>query len=182
MNLPTTIKQVKAVDQIFFSADWHQWHKNILKYCQRPFQTIEEMNEYLIQEHNKIVRPNDFVYYLGDLVFKNADINKLMNRLNGHWFLIRGNHDNNIGNNDKNFGWVKDRYELRVGNRYFVLDHYPLLSWDKQFHGSIQLHGHTHQKTQLTQPGKRQVHVGVDAWDFKPVHIDQIMDLVKDIR
>lgn len=81
--------------QTYFSSDWHLGHTNILKYDNRPFASIEEMNEVIIGNHNSIVKPEDHFYFLGDFVFskKKDEIEAFMKQLNGKLFFIKGNHD-----------------------------------------------------------------------------------------
>jgi len=79
---------------IFFIADMHLGHANIIKHCDRPFSSVEEMDEHLISAWNKSVRPNDSVYILGDLIFRStASPDSYLSRLRGKKHLILGNHD-----------------------------------------------------------------------------------------
>ena len=79
---------------IYFTADMHFNHKNIIRHCNRPFESVEEMNEVIIARFNAKVKQKDSLYILGDAVWGSADsANKIMKRLNGKKFLIRGNHD-----------------------------------------------------------------------------------------
>ena len=81
--------------EIFFTSDQHYGHFNIIRYCNRPFSSVEEMDETLIQNHNKKVRQSDIVYMVGDLAFHKdrAQIIALLKRLNGRKILVTGNHD-----------------------------------------------------------------------------------------
>jgi calcineurin-like phosphoesterase family protein len=166
---------------IWFTSDQHYFHKNIIKYCKRPFQTIEEMNETLIENYNKLVKPNDIVYHLGDFsfaLFPQAE--SIFNRLNGSKFLIEGNHDSNSVFRLK---WTKVAMykELGTQNNTFVLFHYPMASWNKAFHGTIHLHGHTHHN--LSNNGLRRIDVGVDGvgYNYSPLNIDQLPGMVPDL-
>lgn len=93
----------------YFIADTHFNHKNIIKYDDRPFSSVEEMNETMIQLWNSRVTQNDNVYILGDVGFGNVD--NILRRLNGNKYLIRGNHDKFLEKEsfDKSlFVWIKD--------------------------------------------------------------------------
>ena len=87
---------------IYFIADTHFNHENIIKYCDRPFSNAKEMNEYIIQKWNSVVKEDDIVYHLGDVGFGTTEMLKeLISRLNGTKILLRGNHDFKRGVN----GW-----------------------------------------------------------------------------
>ena len=84
--------------RIFYIADMHFGHKNILKYDKRPFADTEQMDEEIIRRWNERVCDDDTVYVLGDAFFKGEERSiEIMKRLNGHKRLIRGNHDRNNG-------------------------------------------------------------------------------------
>lgn len=81
----------------YFTSDLHFGHKNIIKYEDRPFSSVEEMDEFLIYKWNSKVGKNDEVYILGDFGFVSGTrANELLDRLNGKKFLIKGNHDSMI--------------------------------------------------------------------------------------
>lgn len=86
--------------RIFTIGDLHLGHANIIKYCCRPFlfKDVREMDRVLIRNWNFTVKPEDYVYYLGDLTLSNVDPNKYLNKLNGKKALIRGNHDKYLAN------------------------------------------------------------------------------------
>lgn len=165
---------------IWFTSDTHFGHSNIIKYCNRPFSSSDEMNERLIENWNASIKPGDSVYHLGDFSFMDFDsTKKFAVRLNGNKFLVKGNHDNmrnvlNLGA----FQWVKDYFELRDGKRFIVLSHFPFLTWNKSHHGSWHLHGHTH-GTLKKEDGICRYDVGVDCHEFSPISIDKIIDVMK---
>ena len=78
---------------MFFTADTHFGHNNILKLCNRPFDTIDDMNEALIKNWNARITGADSVYIVGDMFFRCADAEKILSRLHGKKHLIIGNHD-----------------------------------------------------------------------------------------
>ena len=157
----------------FFSSDTHFNHNNIIKYCKRPYTSVEEMNEGLVKNWNEVVGPNDMVYHLGDITWGPFDIN----RLNGRKTLIIGNHDN-LSQVGQYFAEMYHYYELRGLNKKspLVLCHYPIESWNRRYHGGIHLHGHTHDT--LKNPGLRRFDVGVDSWDMRPVAWDNILSML----
>ena len=93
-----------------FTADSHLMHRNIIKYTGRPFTTTEEHDEQLIINWNECVPEKGDIYHIGDIAFgSTSDVRKLLARLNGTIYLIRGNHDRNVLKLDR-FAWVKDYY------------------------------------------------------------------------
>ena len=87
-------------DQMFFMSDHHFGHKNIIKFCNRPFNDVEEMNEYMIAQHNSVVGPDDYCVFGGDISFAPASkANYHLSRMNGHKIFILGNHDFERDNN-----------------------------------------------------------------------------------
>ncbi len=159
------------MQDIFFIADTHLNHNNIIKYCARPFDSIQEMNEKIISNWNDRIKSNDVVYHLGDFGF-GEECRKIFKRLNGQKFLLVGNHDKNevFG---YGWGWVKDVYLFKIDNQSIWLSHYPHRSWPKSFHGSWHLFGHVHGR--MNSYGLS-LDVGVDAWNFCPVSFGQVRD------
>lgn len=78
---------------IFYIADTHFGHESILKLCKRPFSTVEEMNEAIVENWNARVKGNDKVYILGDMFYKATGVKDILTRLKGKKHLILGNHD-----------------------------------------------------------------------------------------
>src|SRR5690349_6114561 len=78
----------------YFSSDWHLGHANIIKYDNRPFKDVEEMNSVIINNHNSIVKPEDEFYFLGDFCMgDHSKAEGYLQRINGKKYFIRGNHD-----------------------------------------------------------------------------------------
>lgn len=156
---------------VYYTSDHHFGHTNIIKYCNRPYQTVEEMDEDLLNKWNEVVKPNDIVWHLGDVYFKNHEpINKVIGKIT----LILGNHDYK----HKGFlainGW-KVKYEGIIidHENKLVLSHYPLKDWPQKYQGYIHLHGHSHGTVEGYD--KDAIDVGVDCWDGYPITINQIM-------
>ncbi len=192
----------------YFTADLHFNHLNIIKYCQRGafknhpefrggterlFNDVEEMNEYLVGSWNSTVKPKDRCFVLGDVAFGNKDeAMKLCNRLNGHKVLIYGNHD--LRCNDE--FWAKAGFEeihrLGYGQalhyKEFYLAHYPYRNALIEYDTRVNLHGHAPEESDLVllhghvhtrwKTKKNMVNVGVDVWNYRPVSIETIRDLL----
>ena len=81
-------------NKVYFTSDTHFGHENIIKWCRRPYSSVEEMNEKLIENWNSVVGPDDIVFHLGDFAFGGSGLWKeVLSRLNGKKYLIIGNHD-----------------------------------------------------------------------------------------
>ncbi len=156
---------------LFFTSDSHFNHEGIIAHCKRPFSCVEEMDEVMVRNWNAVVRPTDTVYHLGDFSWqrKKSDIEATLSRLNGIKHLIVGNHDHTDTRRAK--GWASVAYAARLKNNGLkvYLSHYPVLGFREDIH----FHGHQHNPTPW--PVRHQVDVGVDAWGFKPVSIEQIL-------
>lgn len=164
---------------IFFTADTHFNHKNIIKYSKRPFQTIEEMNEKLIENWNNKVKDNDEIYHLGDFGFKKIDDSiEIVKKLNGKKYLIIGNHDRSLNKEFKSyFEFVKKFYVLNYQSNDIVLYHYFHSPWYKDNENSILLHGHSHGK--MVHPiGLKTLDVGVDCNNYNPFSFDEICKIL----
>jgi calcineurin-like phosphoesterase family protein len=119
----------------FYIADTHFCHTNILKYDNRPFMSVEEMDKAIISNWNKVVNSNDTVFILGDVSWYSRASGKtsgILDKLNGYKVLIRGNHDNRLSAIDvKCFVEIKDYMEftdhsIGANNASIVLSHYPI--------------------------------------------------------
>ena len=167
------------MSKVWFTSDTHFFHANIIRFCNRPFNNVEEMNEVLIENWNKVVEPDDVVWHLGDFSYNHrlADNEIIFDQLNGRKNLIIGNHDKRAVT-DLKWDSIHSYYELRGhgGIDTIVLFHYPMRSWNKAFHGSFHLYGHCH----ATIPDfNNSCDVGVDAFNFYPVNIETIKERVK---
>lgn len=165
---------------IYFTCDQHLGHPAIISMQNRPFRDVEDMNRMIINNYNSVVHKNDTVYILGDIChrLKVEDANDLISELKGRKILITGNHDKKY--DVKLFEEIYDFKTVSLYGKYFALMHYPMLSWPKSHQGSYQLHGHIHARNDYNQQNKmdgiRRYDVGVDANDFYPVSVEQIID------
>ena len=149
---------------IFFTGCTHFGHANIIRLANRPFQSVEQMDEELAQRWNKRVRKNDLVYHLGDFAWKSAE--HFQHRLYGEKVFIRGNHDG------RSWGVPYIEWDRRP-EPSFVLFHYPIQEWNGWWRGAIHLHCHTHKAELASAP--RRFNVGVDATGFAPISLDEIL-------
>lgn len=164
----------------WWTSDQHYGHENIIKYCERPFPSKEEMDRTLLYNHNSKVRPNDEVFILGDFSMKNEDslnyFRTLLKKLNGTKHLILGNHDKlkPFTYIDIGFTSVHTSLELYINNIRFLMAHDPVTSLVDR--DAIWLCGHAHN---LFKTLKNIINVGVDVWDFYPVSEENIFNLLK---
>jgi calcineurin-like phosphoesterase family protein len=165
---------------IFFTADTHFGHRNIIKYCARPFESLAEHNETLIENWNSVVQPNDHVYHLGDVGFGSPDyLYRVLQRLNGKLYLIKGNHDDSAIREpaSQRFQFIKDVHVLKTQHKgkkvQLFLSHYAHRTWLRSNHGSIHLFGHSHGNM---PPHGLSFDVGVDCWNFTPISLDAVIE------
>ena len=166
---------------IFFTADTHFRHKNIIRYDGRPFSSVEEMDEVLIRNWNAIVQTTDSVYHLGDVgIGRPTALRAILDRLNGKIFLIRGNHDKSAEHSlcRDRFEWIKDYHFATFGNGIKIaLFHYALRVWDRSHHGAWHLYGHSHGRLKPIE-GSLSLDIGVNSWDYKPVALSTLQSVI----
>jgi calcineurin-like phosphoesterase family protein len=162
-----------ATATVHFTADTHFGHGGALGLFRRPFASVAEMDEALVERWNTMVAPEDCVWHLGDfgVRLRLARATELLARLNGFKHLVAGNNDGAMVQALTNWSSVQDYAEIELDGQRLVLCHYPLRAWNGQHRGAINLHGHSHGRL---APWPRQVDVGVDAWDFRPIRLEQI--------
>ena len=130
---------------IYYISDNHFGHKNVIRFDNRPFADTELMDEVLVHNWNERVTEDDIVYILGDCFWKNEENSvKLIQRLNGHKRLIRGNHDRVHGRLRFYFESIEKYDEIDDNGRMVILSHYPMLFYNHQHHRAIMLYGHVH--------------------------------------
>lgn len=180
-------------EKVFFTSDTHFNHKKIIEYCNRPFKSLEEMDEILIKHWNKVVGKDDYVFHLGDFVFGGSNTWKdVLSRLNGHIILIKGNHDyqNFRESYYSYFEHVADQMLIFIDDQPLLLNHYPILTYPKQYRTKevIQLHGHVHSSNKMTGTDNyryalhslKQYDVGVDNNDYYPVSYSEIINNINE--
>ena len=174
-------------NNIFFTSDQHFGHRNIIKYCDRPFSSCTEMREALINNWNNKIPQNGVVYYLGDIFISSPSYaHDILDRLNGHIHLIKGNHDKWIKNKSlaSRFIWIKDYFELKIqdpdahrGSQLIVLAHYAFKVWNKSHHGSWHLYGHSH-GTLPDNPHSKSFDCGVDCHNYTPLSYNDVKKIM----
>ncbi len=160
----------------FFTSDTHFNHATILGYTNRPWTTLEEMNEGLIANWNNVVRDGDLVYHLGDVVMGPRKFaGEFLSRLNGRIFLVQGNHDTALPR--ERFVDRVSFHEAKVNGQLISLCHFSLRVWNKNHFGAWALFGHSHNGL---EPWGKSVDVGVDStWvtgiaEYRPFHFDEV--------
>lgn len=165
------------MSEVFFCADHHFGHKNIIKFTDshgnryRPFESIEEMHEVIIARHNSVVGKNDVVYFLGDITF-NPKYLCFLNEMNGEKYLVKGNHDSFSA-----YTYLKYFKDIQgVVKKYdFVMSHVPVHP-SQMDRWKMNVHGHLHAETIMLgdEPDLRYYNVSMEAIDFTPVHLSVI--------
>ena len=169
---------------IFFTSDYHFNHGGILETGERKgclkwrtqFNSVEEMNEKIIEIHNSIVKPTDVVYDLGDFIWR-GNPNPFIERLNGYFYMVKGNHDHKAKYTHKKVQHVVDGYyNIQIQKQDLTICHFGMLSWNRSFHGAWHLHGHTHERVEEWEVGKR---TNV-CWDIihRPISFDEIKEIM----
>lgn len=172
-------------DKVWFTSDLHFWHKNICKYCNRPFETMEEMNQTLINNWNSVVKEDDTVFVLGDMGFCGYDkLEPLMSQLNGKKYLIQGNHDSDkIVFRLYEANIIEDYYKMievtiigdeECPDQQLTLCHFPMIDWPNKERGAWMVHGHQHQLPETPSCSVMHWDVGVDKNELKPVSFEQL--------
>ena len=156
------------MSNLFFTSDTDWGHQKIIEYCNRPFDSVGEMDEQLIRRWNDTVKPNDTVWHLGDFFF--CDLNRvkeILKQLNGNIHCCLGNHDKIMVNSGPLLlkeGLIKEQVqykELKYDKKFVVLSHYSHRVWNRSHYpDSYMLFGHSHD---TLEPHGRSVDVGVDS-------------------
>lgn len=184
-------------DKTFLISDQHFGHANILKFTKadgtpvRPdFKDVEDMNQFMISQHNKTVGPDDIVYFLGDVAFKASVFHKVMPLLNGKKRLILGNHDHlKISDYMQYFGNIASAEHIKYSDTLkFVLCHYPMHPEANSPNYPICIHGHIHEKN-ITDTNhingdiirdKRYINVSVEQINYTPISMTEIISRYKE--
>lgn len=181
---------------IWFTSDHHFFHKNIIKLCNRPFDSLENMHYVLKNNWNELIKPEDTVYIVGDLSFgQESSTRKLCKELNGKLNLIQGNHDKDSKIPRDCFEKIVYRDTIEIASQEVLLCHYPYKGTPEELKhaeengykikhldrrpedkGGWLIHGHIHEKWKFK---RKMINVSVEVWDYKPVHISQIEQWIK---
>ena len=169
--------------RIWFVADTHFGHANIIRFCDRPFSSVEEMDRTLVANWNDRVAPDDTVFILGDLFFRCENPEPILETLKGRKRLILGNHDSSwTGKVDLSrfFERVDSFYQGSIGPCGATLCHYPMPEWPHSSR-TYMIHGHIHNNTHddfwpLLAARDRVLNAGVDVNGFRPVTLDELVE------
>lgn len=174
----------------FFTSDTHFGHANIIRLCNRPFKDVEEMNEKLVENWNRVVPEDGTVFHLGDFAFGGSSVwNSIIPRLNGHINLIIGNHDRkNLRQGYMSyFDMVVPQLQIEIEDNSIYLNHYPFLCYGGSYRGVWQLFGHVHSGPQadgldisrLRVLLPTQYDVGVDNNNFTPISYREVKEKIE---
>lgn len=165
--------------KVFFISDTHFDHHNIIEYCNRPFKDVQEMNEAIISNWNRVVSKDDIVYFLGDFAL-GSDVEKkyqeYSNLLNGTIYFLRGNHDKSRSAVGRHFNLISNGTTVCYNGYHFILSHHPL--YDSEIpKGYINIHGHIHNNI-LSRVYDATCHynVSADVVNFTPYFVKNIID------
>lgn len=173
------------MSNIFFASDHHFHHQNIISFTRddgsplRSFRDVDHMNEYMVAQHNRRVKPGDKVYFLGDVALsKTAKNLEILARMNGEKILIKGNHD--LCKPEQYLQYFKD---IRAVHQFdgMILSHIPLHP-ESLGRWGVNVHGHTHYRQVLVPgtkiPDKRYFCVCMEQLDdYTPISLEEIKKL-----
>jgi calcineurin-like phosphoesterase family protein len=163
---------MNSTSTFFFTADEHYGHANIIKYCNRPFASVAEMDAEIIQRHNEMIGPKDVVIHAGDFTLsKKPFAENYIRQLNGTHIFLKGSHDY----------WLKKSatviWEKEIEGFYVVACHFAMRVWPRSHYNSWQLYGHSHGNL---PPIGKQWDIGVDNNDFYPVSFNKVREIMQD--
>ena len=169
---------------IWFTSDLHLGHSNVLRFTDRPWDTVAEMNEALVGAINERVAPDDELWVLGDFSYRMslADARAAREAIlcrNVH--LVPGNHDRNWETPEAAGTFLVEPpiAQVKFGGRRLVCSHFPMMDWAGLGHGSVHLHGHIHSSPEYNlsnrERGLLRYDVGVDANGDVPVSAEQVL-------
>ena len=154
------------------------FHNRILEKFNRPFSSVEEMHEMIINNWKNKVKADDTVYILGDVgMYHPKEIGNILNNLPGHKILITGNHDfKNIhsGSYKKVFDKITSYLEIEDNGRNVILFHYPIEDWNGKYREYYHLHGHIHNNEDSLSQKERRFNVSAEVVDYTPVSLDEL--------
>lgn len=191
--LNTFPKQTYNFDKVYFSSDLHLNHEAVIKFG-RKFDNIVHMNDHIVVETNRLVRKNDLLVILGDIMMGEKNYTQLLESLNcDNIIILFGNHCNRgklystLSECDKLI-YVGDYLELSVDGQYICCSHFPQFNWNWQDEGSFHLHGHLHADENLVV---KEIHkyksmdVGIDSYykmfgEYSIFSFEQVKEILKD--
>ena len=175
MRKPEPVEESSFSGRVFVVSDLHFDHKNIIRFCNRPFKNTHEMNRAMLNNWNRTVSDHDRVYYLGDLTYGRGrhTIDFWLSKLNGEVRFIRGNHDTDIITKAK---VIKDRFPIMYRGHKFLLMHDPCRPPD--YDGWI-IHGDKHNNHPDVYPHlnnrNKTINVCAEFTRYSPMNLDEIV-------
>lgn len=167
--------RTQMYENVWTWSDTHFGHKNIIKYCDRPFYDLDDMSQQLIDNYNQCVGDNDLVIWVGDVAFMGDNrANEILSQLNGERILIIGNHDFRRGR-VRNLDF-KEKHLLYAihGLPPIVFTHYP---FENCPHDWINVHGHIHNTYDTNS--LQHINVSVEVIGYKPIHWHDIVEIAR---
>ena len=182
---------------LYFTSDLHLGHENAIEFTKRPFKSVDEMNNILIENINAVVGEKDELWILGDFSYKlnKEQVRQIRRQIKcRHVHLVYGNHDKDYSQ-EHIFQSVQHYKELKTEYGRIVLFHYPILEWNAAHYGTIHLHGHIHSTGEYNSENLQKFYrdrfpsghaannedlrlriydVGIDANQFKPISLAEI--------
>lgn len=170
--------------QRYYIADPHFGHANVIRMAQRPFESVEAMDQAMMDHWNKRVTNEDEVYIIGDFMYRSRfTAGYYLSRLNGRKHLILGNHDKWLKDEEAGayFESVSQMKELTDAGKYIVLCHYPLAEWPGYYRDSLHIFGHIHntregEAFQYYQRNHRMLNAGVEMNHYSPVSLKELIE------
>lgn len=179
------------LENTWITSDHHFGHENIIKFCDRPFEDVDEMNKELIDNWNDRVEKYDTVYHLGDFTLGNLrSFDRYVRRLNGNISIIPGGHDHRwLFDYDEEFFSVEYENKISILPPLFTLEieqeddyplpvvmcHYAMRVWDRSHYGSAHFYGHSHGNLESRE---NSMDVGVDCHNYAPIRLEEAIENV----
>ncbi len=168
---------------IWFTEGHHFFHRNIIKYANRPFSCLHEMNKTMTERWNEVIKPEDTVYHLGDLALgSKKKLVSLRERLNGKILIVRGNHDRTATSlRDCGFIVIPPGYRKIEGIKFRLTHAYKNKSFPRYLWS---IHGHSHalyppDEGEYVDYRQRSINVGVDYHEYTPISIERIKEIIR---
>ena len=166
----------------WFMSDLHLSHENLRVFLNRPFKSIDEMDEIILNNISSNIRGGDYFYFLGDLAWRSTAYENffaMIKKSRIQLFFIYGNHDSNVPLKYLNqCVWHGSLKDIKINNQKITLCHYMMKSWNCSHHGAWHLHGHHHTDVSNIADGKV-MNVCADLNNFMPIHFDTVSEYMK---
>jgi calcineurin-like phosphoesterase family protein len=185
-QVPHVIPRQPGRRKLWLTADEHYSHRRIIQYQGRPFSSVGEMNDRLIEAHNSVVKETDVVIHVGDFSFGKAeDFARVAERLAGTHFFMDGSHDRSMREYfESHTEWKEGKGKLFLLPKLFeftfqktkvVLCHYAMENWWASHYGKSSVHFHGHSHGRFNSP-KQALDIGVDTNNFFPYKIEDAIE------